>query len=169
MGPTRVRPPSATPPCPEMATYPEQRTRIQEKSAALNHRQTGAPSSSLHEMKSRLPQIVLAFAWVLIIVAASFLPYHLKQDLHTKGRLPLWYHTLACGLGALLLANAAWSRTVQIAALFTALLIGCLLEFGQHSIYGTQLEIDDILMDCLGLMLGAMLFSVLRSRAPAPK
>ncbi len=114
-------------------------------------------------MKSRLPQIVFALAWVLLVVTASFLPYHFKQDLHTKGRFHLWYHMLAFGLGALLLANAAWSRTAQIASLATAVLIGCLLEFSQHLIYGTQLEIDDILMDCLGLMLGTLLFSAFRS------
>ncbi len=120
-------------------------------------------------MKSRLPQIALACAWVLLVVAASFLPYHLKQDLHTKGRLHLWYHMLAFGIGALLLANAAWSRSAQITFLITALFMGWLLEFGQHAIYGTQLEIDDILMDGFGLMLGTLLFFVLGSGASAPK
>lgn len=85
----------------------------------------------------------------------SFLSPRTKVLLHTKGRLHSWGHLFAFGIAAFALLSTSRSRQTRILLLFATLMFGLLIEVGQHVVYRTPLEISDMLVDALGVLLGA--------------
>jgi hypothetical protein len=109
-------------------------------------------------------RIAFAFAWALSVVVLSFLPSPYKQHLHSSGPLHLCDHFLAFGLGAVLIGYAFRTTPSRIIVGLFTLLLACLLELGQHSVYRSSIEWSDMAADALGFACGGFLLWIFIGR-----
>jgi hypothetical protein len=103
--------------------------------------------------------ISIAFASAVICAVAivSFLPGEDKYFLHTHGRYHSWGHLLAFSVIGFGVARIAHSLRGRILFLFSALLLGLAIEYGEHIVFSNPLEWKDVLVDGFGVLCGTLL------------
>lgn len=107
-------------------------------------------------IEKRKTQPLVALAWLVCVVVVSFLPDSVKSALHTKGPLHSLDHLFAFAVGGAALLRATPQRKGQIGLLFFGLATAYCLEVAQHLVYHADIELMDMLMDTLGVGLGAL-------------
>ena len=101
------------------------------------------------------------FFWVGVFLACaasalSMLSGDAKRALHTKGKLHPWLHlVLFFVLGALAFLSTLRTRT-RILLLLAAIALGISIEFTQAWRFQARLETEDMLVDVIGALLGAI-------------
>lgn len=101
-------------------------------------------------------RLLVALTWLVCVVIASFLPISVKSAFHTKGWLHPWDHLFAFALGGAALSRVTTQRTVQIGLLLCGMATGCFLELAQNLVYQSDIELMDVLMDTIGVGVGAL-------------
>jgi len=122
----------------------------------------------MHVSKLRLQKekssLLIALAWLVCVVVVSFLPDSVKSAFHTKGPLHSWDHLCAFAVGGAALLQASRQRTGQIALLLFGLATGYAIEVAQHLVYHADVELMDMLMDTVGIGVGALAMVIWKSR-----
>lgn len=98
------------------------------------------------------------------VVLLSFLPYHDKVKLHTKGRFHYPGHILAFGGIAFLLVSAARTPRMRVFGFLVPLCLGLLLEYAQHVRYYEPVEWTDVLVDSLAVLAASFVATILTAR-----
>lgn len=107
----------------------------------------------------------MALAWFVSVAIASFLPTSVKLALYTKGRFHSWDHIFVFAIGGVILSTANTRRAGRIRLLICGVTAGFCLEFAQHLVYQTDVELIDMLMDTLGVGVGALITVLWKLRA----
>jgi hypothetical protein len=107
--------------------------------------------------REKAVSIAFASAVILAVAIVSFLPGDDKYFLHTRGRFHSWGHLLAFSVIGFGVARIAHSFRGRILFLFSALLLGLAIEYGEHIVFSNPLEWKDVLVDTLGVLCGTLL------------
>jgi uncharacterized membrane-anchored protein len=119
--------------------------------------------SKIRLLKGQSPLLV-ALAWLVCVVVVSFLPDSVKSAFHTKGSLHSWDHLCAFAVGGAALLQASRQRIGQIGLLLFGLATGFTIEVAQHLVYHADVELMDMLMDAVGIGVGALAMVLWKSR-----
>ena len=123
-------------------------------------------------MRQRAVSWGTALLCIATLTMLSFLPSKEKHVLHTKGRLHGPGHLMAFLLTTLVLLRLARSRRTQVLVLLVLAVLGPAFEYVQSVRDGFGVEWHDIVVDLLGVTLGALLVALLggmRDRAASPR
>ena len=98
----------------------------------------------------------------------SFAGEHTKQVLHTEGRFHLVGHVFAFAMIELLFVTGVRSLRSRLMWTGAFVLLGCVIEVGQHLVFQQPTEYIDIGADSLGVVFGLLIsvtWSCLATRA----
>ena len=119
-------------------------------------------------MNGRRRYAIAAAVWIAGLTLLSFLPPHDKHELHTKGRFHSVAHCGAFLVAAMLVTASARTARTRVLALTSVALLGIGVEFLQHVVNHMYIEWNAVVMDLLGVALGALLLAVMGGmRAPS--
>jgi hypothetical protein len=121
----------------------------------------------------------IALLWTIAIVIVSFLPGEAKEVIGTETRSPIpavqhraavrhtTGHLMAFGIAALLFTIASAKKSHRLYYLFMIAVLGLIIEYFEHAIYGSTFEWwdvrDDSLAATVGYLFGLLLAIWLRA------
>jgi VanZ family protein len=95
----------------------------------------------------------------------SLLPESAKRMLHTNGPIHPWLHLgLFTTLGVLAMLSSRSSR-VRLPLLLSAALLGLAIEYSEAMRFHAAVEVNDVVVDACGVLLGGVLGWLLARRA----
>jgi uncharacterized protein YfiM (DUF2279 family) len=105
----------------------------------------------------RTAPFFLALASLMIpgMAVLSFFPDG-KKVLHTHGRYHSWGHLLGFAVIAFVLVRAGRSDRQRRWFFITAMVMGFLIEVGEHLVFHSHLEWKDVFMDVTGAVAGTL-------------
>jgi glycopeptide antibiotics resistance protein len=112
-----------------------------------------------------------ALGLLVLLGSAAFalsllLPESAKRELHTAGRFHLTVHfALFVLFGVLCMATSSQTRK-RLPLLAAAILLGFAIELAESLHFQIELEINDVLMDTSGVLVGALASYLLFRKRP---
>lgn len=118
-------------------------------------------------MKLKQGYPLIALSLFLAIAVISSLPTQDKFVLHTQGRLHPWLHVLAFGVLTFALVSSVKSSSLRVVIVMLMLTFGWGTEFVEHLRDKWPVETRDVLLDGVGVLLGAVVARARSSRETA--
>jgi VanZ family protein len=121
----------------------------------------GSPSWGHLRNNPRLLRLQLLL--LVGLISVSLLPLRAKQYLGTAGRYHSCGHIVLFALPAFALSSA-WKRTTaKLTVVASVAILAILLELAQTMLYGSAFEWYDLGTDTLGIVIGSVLSTLLKS------
>ncbi len=95
--------------------------------------------------------------WLVVLVCLSLSPFEVKQHLHSMGRFHIVYHLVAFVITTILLVLNARTLAGRALAIAIAVCLAFGTELLEYMHFTNPFEWQDVLTDCLGILLGLML------------